>query len=389
MQSDRVIGLDIVRATAIIMVVVFHSFPMLRPLTSIHTFGIYIHKLLSLSEPFGLLGVELFFVLSGFLIGTILIKMFIASEKFGLKDIKNFLVRRWFRTIPNYWLILIANILLYSYLNLNDFNFSRLSYFFFVQNLFSPGPLFFPESWSLAIEEWFYLSLPLIIFIFYSIFKKLSKQKIILLTFICYAVIPLSLRLASGTGVTDPLYFDTNIRKIVAYRLDAISYGLLMAYLLLYYRERVIKYKMLFVYISLSGIIAVTAIHFTGIYAAFDFYRKYPVFRLFINSFLLTLIPMFFSLCVPAALEYKRMKNALFSKIATFISKISYSVYLVHFSLLYLPFWEYRVFTVYNCIPFFVLYITVVVGLSYLIYNYFEYPIMNLRKKISKKDPAI
>jgi len=371
------------------MVVIFHSFPILKPLSSIPTFGTSIHKFLSLSEPFGLLGVELFFVLSGFLIGTILLKRFMATEKYGFSDIRNFLIRRWFRTLPNYWLVLIANIILYSWLNPGFFTLNHVGYFFFVQNFSSPSIPFFPESWSLAIEEWFYLSLPLVVYILYAAFRKPGKQKIILFTFTCYALIPLLCRLLSGTQATDPLYFDSSIRKIVVYRLDAISYGFLMAYLPLFHKEKVSKLKKTLLTISVSGIIVLTAIHFAGIYPSFDFYRKFASFRLFINSFLLTLIPAFFSLCLPYAMEFRKMKNKLGREGIIFISKISYSIYLVHFSLIYVPFWEYRTFTVYNCIPYFILYLSVVVFLSFLIYRFFEYPIMNLRKRISNKDPAI
>ena len=56
-------------------------------------------------------GVELFFVLSGFLIGGILIKTFQKDNSFGIKTISNFWIRRWFRTLPNYDLILILNII--------------------------------------------------------------------------------------------------------------------------------------------------------------------------------------------------------------------------------------------------------------------------------------
>jgi len=389
MQSDRIIGLDIVRATAITMVVIFHSVPILKPLSSIPAFGPYIHEFLSLSEPFGLLGVELFFILSGFLIGTILIKTFMSTDKYRLSDIRNFLVRRWFRTLPNYWLILIANILVYSWFLSGIFQVSWLRYCIFTQNLLTPNPSFFPESWSLAIEEWFYLSFPLGLYLFSLIFRKPNKQKVFLYTFVFYAAIPLILRFSKGTEVTDPLYFDGSIRKIVAYRLDAISYGCLMAWLLLYHKETVMKFKKTLLFISLSGITMLTAIHFAGIYPSLSFYRKYASFRLFINAFLLTLIPVFFSLCIPYAVGIRTLKNRLASNVITFVSKISYSLYLIHFSLIYVPFWEYRKFTVNNCLPFFLLYWLVVLGLSSLIYKYFEYPVMNLRKRVSKSDPAV
>ena len=109
-------------------------------------------------------GVSIFFVLSGFLIGGILIKL-LKENILNSKLIITFWVRRWFRTLPNYFLILIILILLDSIYNENFSFYSYKRYFLFSQNLFSKHPGFFPEAWSLSVEEWFYLLIPIIIFI--------------------------------------------------------------------------------------------------------------------------------------------------------------------------------------------------------------------------------
>ena len=96
--ENRVFGLDLLRFFAIMLVVFGHS----RWMTE--SFPRPLHILFHGS---GILGVELFFVLSGFLIGGILLKNF---EKNGNSlnpdEIKQFWIRRWFRTLPNYFLIL-------------------------------------------------------------------------------------------------------------------------------------------------------------------------------------------------------------------------------------------------------------------------------------------
>ena len=82
-------------------------------------------------------GVELFFVLSGFLIGGILIRLFEEPKVFGWKELLNFWLRRWFRTLPNYYLVLILNIIIvYFGVIKEDFSQFNWKFFFFLQNLF-------------------------------------------------------------------------------------------------------------------------------------------------------------------------------------------------------------------------------------------------------------
>jgi peptidoglycan/LPS O-acetylase OafA/YrhL len=381
MNSNRIIGLDIIRVIAITIVVIFHSAPILYPLHTIPAAGIYIHRLLAFTEPFGLLGVELFFVLSGFLIGTILIKVFIKSDNYGFADIRSFLVRRW--------LLLTAGIVLYTVLNLRNFDIEYWRYFLFCQNLWYKHPDFFPEAWSLAIEEWFYLTFPVILLIVSYLFKKSSKQKKILLTIALYILLFFSFRILVAIDDTDPLYFDWGVRKIVLLRLDAISYGVLIAYFYIYHNAILMDIKKLLLAISLTGITVVTAIHYIGIHPHFKLYSMNSQYRFFHNVFLLSLIPFFFSLSLPYAYSVKEIKNKFFTAIITTISKISYSIYLVHFTLIFLPFWQLIKYTKYNCIPIYLSYWAIVISISLLLYYYFELPVMNLRKYISKEDPKV
>ena len=104
--EKRIFGLDLMRAMAIIMVMCSHTLwivPEMRGITRM------------IFSAFGILGVDIFFVLSGFLIGRILYKMYVSKE-FDFKDMTYFWVRRWFRTLPNYYLALIVNILVAVYI---------------------------------------------------------------------------------------------------------------------------------------------------------------------------------------------------------------------------------------------------------------------------------
>ncbi len=102
----RIFGLDIIRAVAIMLVVFSHALWIVPGVKGL------IPDMLRLA---GVMGVEIFFVLSGFLIGRIVYKLFV-SDDFNFNKVKYFWIRRWFRTLPNYYFILIVNILLALYL---------------------------------------------------------------------------------------------------------------------------------------------------------------------------------------------------------------------------------------------------------------------------------
>ena len=98
MTYNRILGLDIIRASAIILVLIGH-------LGQVGFLGnSYFCYLM------GYYGVELFFVLSGFLIGQILIKEF--SKGITWKSIRQFWIKRWLRTLPLYYLVLILRIII-------------------------------------------------------------------------------------------------------------------------------------------------------------------------------------------------------------------------------------------------------------------------------------
>ena len=100
-SERRAFGPDLIRATAITLVLVAHTFPGKQ--FSIVSWGrVY----------FGHLGVELFFLLSGYLIGGILLKELFSHRLETPGDLFRFWKRRWFRTLPNYYLFLLIFLLI-------------------------------------------------------------------------------------------------------------------------------------------------------------------------------------------------------------------------------------------------------------------------------------
>lgn len=110
----------------------------------------------------GAVGVTIFFVISGYLITTLLLR---EEERNGRARIKAFYIRRAFRILPLYYLTLAAYVVLIGVLHLQAGASSlwhSLPYYLTYQNDLVPhGAGVFNHSWSLAVEEKYYLVWPL------------------------------------------------------------------------------------------------------------------------------------------------------------------------------------------------------------------------------------
>jgi len=131
--KHRIFGLDVVRTLAVLLVLISHSTFLLFPQEN--------NFLITITRFFGTVGVDLFFVLSGFLIGRIILRL-LKQEKVSFNDLFYFWIRRWFRTLPNYFLILILNIILFYVFHGELIN--RIGYYFvFLQNFSTAQSDFF------------------------------------------------------------------------------------------------------------------------------------------------------------------------------------------------------------------------------------------------------
>jgi peptidoglycan/LPS O-acetylase OafA/YrhL len=367
--------------------VVSHSAPLLAPLANTRHFGKITSVFLTVTQPLGLLGVELFFVLSGFLIGNILIKTFVNSSDFSFGTVRNFWIRRWFRTLPNYWLILTVDIILYKVLNLTTLDAGKLLFYPFLQNLWYPQPLFFfGESWSLSIEEWFYLTLPIAMYMSYRIFSTINKKTFLLKVFSIYLLVFLLARFFNAFHPISGPDQDMGIRKVVVFRLDAVMYGVLFAYFNYYNSTLLNRIKYYLLAISAMGTIF---IYYLMVNPRINICApSNPALKFFSDAFLYLLIPLFLSFCLPFANGIKNMSGKYIGAVIQHVSKISYSMYLVHYSLIFAPLAYFLKVDSYSIlVAVYVLYWVVVMVLSSLLYKYFEYPVMGLRDKIGPSRP--
>jgi peptidoglycan/LPS O-acetylase OafA/YrhL len=365
-NRNRIYGLDILRALAILFVVFGHGNYLVE--TEIYKYLNY----------FLFDGVSIFFVLSGFLIGGILIKL-LNDNTLSFKLVYSFWKRRWLRTIPNYFLILTILITLNLIFKENFKIIDILHYYVFSQNLFYKHPDFFPEAWSLSVEEWFYFLIPIIIFGLISLFKTTIKKSVFF-TSISLIVISILIRYfffqSMGDIKLDEAYWGWKFRGSVVTRLDSLMFGVVGAYWSYYFNDSWIKYKYHFFIIGILIFITMKFNLFN--FLSFNFFDS-------VFSFTFTSLGTLFLL--PYLSNFKNGKGIIYISI-TIISLISYSMYLVNLSIV--QYWlldciNWKVisdFNSYFAIVFkYFLYWLLTIIISILIYKYFELPIMKLRDK--------
>lgn len=205
--------LDCCRCIAITLVLLSHGRRLLLPLypqAEWFKFG-------------GFLGVEIFFVLSGFLIGRILIESCANPAGARWHWVPHFWLRRWLRTYPNYVLFLILNLLVIDSWRPDPLP-SLLHYLTFTQSLLSPHPTFFGEAWSLVIEEIFYFLVPLSMLLVWQ--RSVTRT---LISALCLLLI-CSLILRVGVVYSDPELTFNQIRSTALLRLDSLMVGVLGAW---------------------------------------------------------------------------------------------------------------------------------------------------------------
>jgi peptidoglycan/LPS O-acetylase OafA/YrhL len=150
-DRERQPGLDLLRALAIVVVVIYHA-------------ALFGFKLPDRVDRFGWIGVDLFFVLSGYLIGGQLLASLARSNGISLG---RFFARRAFRIMPAYFVVLAVYFLLPSWREYPDMAQSVWKFLLSVQNIALHGGTAFSHAWSLAVEDQFYLALPfLLLFLF-------------------------------------------------------------------------------------------------------------------------------------------------------------------------------------------------------------------------------
>lgn len=348
MPGARNVGLDAARAGAILLVLFNHLvFNILSPPVGLWWYTAY-------------LGVDVFFALSGFLIGGILIQLCMQAGTLRIAALKHFLTRRALRTWPLYFVMLAANFLLSQHL-LHRSARVNYTYFFFLQSFTRPPAGFYGETWSLCVEEWFYFSFAAGLWLFLTISKRsrLAIQYKMLLFALLYIALFSCIRLLIST-------YDYNDVNITIYRLDAIAYGVLAALFDRFYKKPLNYYTIGAVgfVISIIGMAILLWHSKTGNY--------------YILYYNVTGVGLAISVLFCKRYSFYELPGFI-KTVVTYISKTSYSLYLANLPVTYalavllpLPMHGW---------PQFFISIACIAGLSYITYRFIEQPFLRLSKK--------
>jgi peptidoglycan/LPS O-acetylase OafA/YrhL len=264
-------------------------------------------------EILAVIAVEVFFVLSGFVLAEQILLVLRGEHRNALRT---FLVRRWMRTVPSYVAALLLASVLFGKLGSPD----SARYLLYAQNLFAQHNLndYFPIAWSLSVEEWFYVIFPGALLVTARVLNLRRLAHWVLLTVAFIALVT-----AARAYFPDWNDWGANVRRVTAFRIDSIAYGFL-----LYVAVRALPCRIRLVATLPMFLVATAAVSIdlkmiddsqsAAAKAAFPFLAA-----LFGSSAILL------SLSLPEFLPGMR-------RLSAFLATISYAVYLYHLIVLQL-----------------------------------------------------
>jgi peptidoglycan/LPS O-acetylase OafA/YrhL len=325
----------------------------------------------------GFYGVELFFVLSGFLIGRILIRY--DSDLGNAGTVAVFYIRRWFRTLPLFWLFVVLNVLLEVQIMDHPLSLGEvLQHGFFLRTLTAYHPTFFPESWSLAIEEWFYLLFPAAIWLGLRFEKHFVRVFLgVAATLFLFSTIG---RMISANA-QDATWAQWQ-RVIVIYRFDGLMIGVFAAWLSLRWPAAWRTRPRLAAALGCVMLVALYA----SLWRWQDGHFVFGPDDYFARTFRFTLVSLGFALLLPAASLWKLKEENFASVAVRKIALWSYALYLVHIPVVRLlmkyGYQDWRT-SLGHALILFVFMIGGAILLSALLFRFFERPCTGLRERVA------
>jgi peptidoglycan/LPS O-acetylase OafA/YrhL len=300
-NETYMLQLDTLRAIAVVLVIISHWF------SQDHFLNRYTDN--------GVLGVTLFFVLSGYLITGILLKSKSSIEKGGsIKEaLKTFYVRRALRIFPVYYLLLLV-LLLFNIANIKE---SFLWHFFYLSNVHawytSRFPGWLSHFWSLSVEEQFYLFWPAIV-----LFIPRSK---LIPFFITSIILSTVFRVFVSSP---PFHFE---RFLLPGSFDSFCIGGLLAF-----GQQGSKNWYTWTRSNLSKLFILSFGLFLAYHAIQKKLEKPSSDYVFLGSYFLIISTMFGLVIMKCSIGVKNrfLKPVLNNKFLIYLGKISYGLYLYH-----------------------------------------------------------
>jgi peptidoglycan/LPS O-acetylase OafA/YrhL len=365
----RIPELDGVRGLAVLLVLIVHIIPY-NPVLVDLPFPELIHAL----SHMGWIGVDVFFVLSGFLITSILLQ-----TRDGDGYYRNFYARRALRIFPLYYLtitIVFIVVIIFSPDQKNEVLYNLPWYYLYVSNwgfsfLYLEDPFAIGLAWSLAIEEQFYLVWPLIV-------HRLNSRKLVLLSLILiisslFVRIVLPQLYISPTIDYGELFYHATFT-----RLDSLILGALIA----------MMYQLEF-WKKLLGILA-TPTFIISLFAIYYLVSINPISPLWDNPPMYIYGFTFIALAAGGLIvmlttypEESLLRKLFRIRLLSFFGKYSYAIYLFHrIPILFLDryFNENAILGYQGWLLFNVLALLIPVIMAVISWEVFENPILKFKK---------
>jgi peptidoglycan/LPS O-acetylase OafA/YrhL len=336
----------------------------------------------------GWAGVQLFFVLSGYLITTILLQEKNNSLSFYLK---RFYWRRTLRIFPLYYayllfvgVVFIVGKIPPDYLDLFPYLATYTFNFYPLINAYSYQDFFFTHFWSLSVEEQFYLFWPLIIF-----FCNRNQLKFVLLSFILIAPLTryLLAEVISSNSIPD-YYIGQIVYRFTLAQWDGFAFGALIPVFSLTSKninvKRLLLVSTIFVFVAgylnrlnLSNENIDIPISTLG-YQIAELYNYQHVWSYTLLNFL------FFSVILyvtnTGQINSSVSKFLLENKPMVFIGKISYGLYVYHW-IIWMAFNKYLKAWMPNSWIGFSVFFAICLAVSTVSYLVLEQPILSLKNR--------
>lgn len=314
-------------------------------------------------------GVDLFFVISGFLITGILLKYKADATHSNGFILRQFYIRRFLRIFPLYYLVVFAGLIVHMPGARENAGW-LLSYTANWRIIQSDGILqAYTHLWSLSVEEQFYIFFPLLLLLVHR-----SRVQWLAVAFILAGVasrmfpyfIPTTNVNWSAPGATNSC-------------LDSLGLGILLAWLFANYRKELYKHLLVFKWMYLLPILLAAAGY---AFLPLDGILNSISFRLLVS------ISCFWLVAMAAFGETKNFLSKLLqNRIVVYLGRISYGLYVYHF---FMPFIYSRLSFTHSQNPAWVLiteglfFVSTVISAS-LSFRFFEKPIIDLKNHFNYK----
>lgn len=355
-HSNRNFGLDLLRALAIFFVVHGHGAFLLADTHLVFTTRIPMPDV-----------VDIFFVLTGFLIGGIFLSYAEKQHRVDNQKVLRFYARTALRILPNYYVVLIVYILLVKggLVVGNTSAFPLWRFATFTQNLCTPFYDFYWESWCLPVQWWFYILFPLLLLLFS---KQFSVKKITPIICLFFIMLSVCYRIAIASYATDEFWWDVWVRKTVLSRFDCIYFGVLAAWVRHYFPEMWDRHAVKSFLLALVLLTIVILL-------------PRQIGTLYKNVFYFTLQAISIVMFLPFVTRIQSYRT-VFGKLITKISVLSYAMYLVNLMIVQLISNNFSDSFHHWGVWGYLLYWFIVLMASYLLYILVERPFAKIRARI-------